>query len=327
MRNLRNMDISGKKRLRDGFNLKFHTANVPFIHHFEGRNEFLSQLASSLLPESLERQRKLEVISGLGGLGKTQLAVQFARLNEDKFSAIFFLDANSHESLVQGFLGIHRFLWGGDGSRHTSESADLAQILDNTGIHETQEASTSPNSFLHAMRGPFITTRLNPLHVAGLSKPQIQLQPMTEDESRGLLNHYTSVGPDSLAAADLSDFEDMPSRRVYLEQQITLVERLEGLPLALAQAGSFLKTTRMSLADYLDLYETPRRQLLESHHRIFATGEESVRGNIRTTWSLSLQDLEQRATPGNKYDHALRLLRLITFFDRWTRTTPFSVGA
>ena len=99
------------------------------------------------------------------------------------------------------------------------------------------------------------------------------------------------------------------------EQQSTLLQRLEGLPLALAQAGSFLRTTRMSLEEYLTLYDGSRRQLLESHRSLFGTGEGNLRGNIRTTWSLSLADLEQRASLDNKYDNALKLLQLITFFD------------
>ncbi|KAK3302619.1 uncharacterized protein B0T15DRAFT_543446 [Chaetomium strumarium] len=331
-RDLRNLQIPPRNKQKNGFNVKFHTANVPFIHYFEGREAFLSRLASGLLPELSHGHRKLEIISGLGGIGKTQLAIQFARLNEDRFSAIFFVDANNYESLSHGLLRIHQFLWGGDGSRQTRKTADGVQILDSLMIHEVLDwfclegntrwllifdnADKQPSDpegvditrfFPPCNAGSIlITTRLNPLHIAGLSKPQIQLQPMTHDESRGLLNYYMTMGVDSHTVGIPSESE---------AQQTTLLERLEGLPLALAQAGSFLRMTRMSPAEYLTVYDGSRRQLLESHRSLFGMDEGNLRGNIRTTWSLSLRDLGQRASPGNKYDNALKLLRLITFFD------------
>ncbi|PMD33595.1 hypothetical protein L207DRAFT_589150 [Hyaloscypha variabilis F] len=108
------------------------------------------------------------------------------------------------------------------------------------------------------------------------------------------------------------------SRSESREQHDNLLSRLAGLPLALAQAGSYLRTTRMSLTKYLDLYDNSRRQLLESHRPLFGRGEENFRGSIWTTWSMSinlLSDMTQRAGSGNRYRNALKLLRLITYFE------------
>ena len=97
-----------------------------------------------------------------------------------------------------------------------------------------------------------------------------------------------------------------------------MLSRLAGLPLALAQAGSFLRTTSMSITQYLDYYDNSRRQLLESHRPLFGRGDDSPRGSIWTTWSMSislLRDMTQRAGSGNRYGNALKLLQLITYFD------------
>ncbi|PMD33596.1 HET-domain-containing protein [Hyaloscypha variabilis F] len=117
---------------RDGFNLKYHLANVPYIQHFEGRDAYLQHLASALLPESNPDQRKLEIVSGLGGIGKTQLAIQFVKLHEDKFSSAFFIDAHSQESISRTFLGIHLLLWGDSNKqkRGIEDTSLISEILD-----------------------------------------------------------------------------------------------------------------------------------------------------------------------------------------------------
>jgi tetratricopeptide (TPR) repeat protein len=74
----------------------------------------------------------------------------------------------------------------------------------------------------------------------------------------------------------------------------------------------------MHITQYLDLYDNSRRQLLESHRPLFGRGEDSPRGSIWTTWSISinlLRDMAQTAGSGNLYRNALKLLRLITYFE------------
>ncbi|KAE9380871.1 HET-domain-containing protein, partial [Stipitochalara longipes BDJ] len=321
---------------RDGFNIKFHFANVPSIHHFEGRETYLQHLADTLLPESNPYQRKLEIISGLGGIGKTQLAVQFVKSHEDKFSSTFFIDAHSQESVSRTFLGIHVLLWG-DCSKEASGMVDERKVLDTHMIREVLDwfcldgntrwllifdnvdrQPSDPDGiditafFPPINRGSIlITTRLNPLEVYRLSKPQIVLQPMRHDESSSLLHYYMKMMPNNSSMASIS----YPETR---EQQDSLLNRLAGLPLALAQAGSFLRTTRMNIAQYLDLYDNSRRQLLESHRPLFGRGEDNPRGSVWTTWSMSislLHDMTQRAGSGNQYKNALKLLQLITYFE------------
>lgn len=214
---------------RVGFNLKFHLANVPFIHHFEGREKYLQDLADTLLPESNPDQRKLEIVSGLGGIGKTQLAIQFVKSHEDKFSSIFFIDANSQESVSQTFLGIHMLLWG-DCNRQASRIVDEPKMLDTCMISEVLDwfcldgntrwllifdnvdrQPSDPDGiditafFPPVNRGSIlITTRLNPLEVDRLSKPQIVLQPMTYDESSGLLDYYMNMMPSNSSMTSTS---------------------------------------------------------------------------------------------------------------------------
>jgi hypothetical protein len=75
-------------------------SNVPAIDQFVGRSEGLRKLWDLLQP-SASTTRKVVVLHGLGGIGKTQFAIHFARLHQDDFSAIFWLNGKSQETLMR----------------------------------------------------------------------------------------------------------------------------------------------------------------------------------------------------------------------------------
>lgn len=50
--------------------------------------------------------RKTFLLHGLGGIGKTQLAIAFARKHHEQFSAILWLDGSSIDRLKQSFIAI-----------------------------------------------------------------------------------------------------------------------------------------------------------------------------------------------------------------------------
>jgi hypothetical protein len=83
---------------------------VPVVSQFVDRPAEMAAV-EQLLPEPLpaispatSRRRKVVVVHGLGGIGKTQLAVEFARKHHHRFSAVFWLDGSSKASLKQSFV-------------------------------------------------------------------------------------------------------------------------------------------------------------------------------------------------------------------------------
>jgi len=50
--------------------------------------------------------RSTVVLHGLGGIGKTQLAVEYIRRHKEKYTAIFWLNANDEDSLTLNFRDI-----------------------------------------------------------------------------------------------------------------------------------------------------------------------------------------------------------------------------
>src|SRR5207248_857422 len=104
------------------------------------------------------------------------------------------------------------------------------------------------------------------------------------------------IGPDSLSSsASKADF--------FKAKEISKV--MDGLPLALDQAGAFIEETACGLEDYLNLYRAQRAELLKQRGGIVAHHPEPV----ATTWSLSFERVE-KANPV-----AAELLQFCAFLD------------
>jgi tetratricopeptide (TPR) repeat protein len=84
-----------------------------------------------------------------------------------------------------------------------------------------------------------------------------------------------------------------------------IVRALDGLPLALDQAGAYIEETGCSLSEYLALYHKRRAALLNRQSGVPDDYPYTVAG----TWSISFQQVEQR-NPA-----AAELLRLCTFLN------------
>jgi ATP/maltotriose-dependent transcriptional regulator MalT len=69
-----------------------------------GRPAEMAELERVLLPERQSSRRKTLLLHGLGGIGKTQLAIEFARQHHYKFSAVFWLDGRSEDSLKRSIV-------------------------------------------------------------------------------------------------------------------------------------------------------------------------------------------------------------------------------
>lgn len=73
---------------------------MPQVSHFVDRPVQIEEMGRVLLPAHRQHGRqKRYILRGLGGIGKTQLAVEFARRHYRQFSAVFWLDGRSEDSL------------------------------------------------------------------------------------------------------------------------------------------------------------------------------------------------------------------------------------
>src|SRR6266568_1511308 len=71
-------------------------------------------------------------------------------------------------------------------------------------------------------------------------------------------------------------------------EAIAIVEAVDGLPLALDQAGAYIEETGCGLSRYLGLYQAQRKELHQRRSKRPTDHPEPV----ATTWSLSFQKVE-----------------------------------
>ena len=73
---------------------------------FIGRDTELEQIKRILLPDSNSPTRKVLVLGGMGGIGKTQLATTYAKRHSSSYSSVFWLNATSEATLKSSFRGV-----------------------------------------------------------------------------------------------------------------------------------------------------------------------------------------------------------------------------
>ncbi len=93
-----------------------------------------------------------------------------------------------------------------------------------------------------------------------------------------------------------------------------MLEKLDGLPLALVQAGSYLRETNMTTSTYLEFYEKTWTELMEDQEEY--SRQEYANRSVLTTWRISYEQVSKSRPT------ATRLLELWAFLyygDIWYR--------
>lgn len=83
------------------YSVPFNLRSIPASAHFVPRDVVTQRLFDYFFPTAAAapEQQRVFVVYGMGGIGKTQLCADFARSNAQRFSAVFWLDGDSKESL------------------------------------------------------------------------------------------------------------------------------------------------------------------------------------------------------------------------------------
>ena len=83
--------------------------HLPFSKnkYFTGRDRELATIHETLrCPDEPLSDQRIMVLHGLGGIGKTQLAIQYAYIHQKEYASVWWVNASTNETLSQSFLEI-----------------------------------------------------------------------------------------------------------------------------------------------------------------------------------------------------------------------------
>jgi len=250
--------------------------NVPLEQNpfFAGREDLLASLRQDMLATGRA------ALTGLGGIGKTQIAVEYATRYRDHYQQVFWTRAAAEPDLIAGFVEIGRLLNLSEAhdSDHGRTVAAVRRWLDgHRGWLLVFDHADRPE-LLRDYRprnreGHVLATSRNPsLQSLGIPQP-IAVEQMTPDEATAFLRRRTAR-----IAGD-------PREDQAVEE---LGRELGYLPLALEQAAAYITANQTRFVDYLRGYRSRRLAVLTAAP---VAGEYPE--SVATTWALNFREVSQ----------------------------------
>src|ERR1700727_665811 len=126
----------------EDFSIAFSLSNVSEIEHFVAREEELAEMHRTLHGNS---NRRTVVLHGLGGIGKTQLTIAYAKRHKDNYSAVFWLNIKDEDSLKQSFAKAAKQILREHPSTSRLNSVDIKENFDEM-IDAIKEWLSLPNN-------------------------------------------------------------------------------------------------------------------------------------------------------------------------------------
>ncbi|KAL3953290.1 hypothetical protein ACCO45_013233 [Purpureocillium lilacinum] len=282
---------------------------------FCGRSQELAQIREAFEIERTHgRHLRIVCLFGLGGVGKTQLALRYLQENRRLYKVVFWINSSSERQILDRFRQMAQSLidWT---AQHHGADVNFRRIALDFGLSQvvsptTGEIAPASNekivvNAVHSWLGRegnsgwimvfdnaddldgvdlssylpntaagdvLLTSRRPEIGQMGLG---IEVKCLGPSDARGALMNYAQM---DLADATLHPDCDK------------LVEMLGRLPLALAQAGSYIATAKMSTKDYIARYRLQREYLLQQKPpmALWKYGK-----TVFTTWEMSFQAILQ----------------------------------
>jgi hypothetical protein len=84
---------------QDKYRMPFSLKGIPLTDFFVSREADMQHLTSFFQSAATAQRQRVFVVHGMGGTGKTQLCAEYARTQQERFSAVFWLDGSSKDAL------------------------------------------------------------------------------------------------------------------------------------------------------------------------------------------------------------------------------------
>jgi hypothetical protein len=248
-----------------------------------GREGLLADINSRLRSANGPGPRIL-ALHGLGGAGKTSVAVEYAHRHLSEVGVAWLFPAGNPTALTAGFGELAGQLRPREGVEHEDRVALVHSALADYGpgwllVFDNAPDKESVERFIPpAGGGRVLITSRNALWPR---RQAVEVPVLGREVAAEFLTSQTGDSDEQAAAA--------------------LADEVGGLPLALEQAAAYMQAVGESLTGYLALFRRRRSDLLRR-------GKPSgYGGTVATAWDLAFKQLEQSAP------EAVGLLRLLAF--------------
>ena len=304
---------------------------------FTGRKAVLDRI-QELLEKSDYNKPVAVAIYGLGGVGKTQVALQLLNWYKSTYldRSIFWLHAGNADLMRQSLTEIG-LRCGIVGKNSVRQPLDLVReflldpsngrwlaIIDNTdtldgvvNLSGHQNASRQSQLPLRMMLAHYVprcahgqilfTTRSRAIgeKLTNLGHV-IEVGPMENQDSYELLRKQIRVDPQETMSPPIYQ-KEVPSD----EALESLCKHLNHIPLVLSQAAAFIRQNSLTISEYLQLIEQDESrlsELLEQDFRSLSFGDQWSKA-VATIWNKTFDQIQSSAP------EAADLLAFIAFLD------------
>src|ERR1035441_1097109 len=246
-----------------------------------GREELLADLDARLTGAGADGPRVV-ALCGLGGAGKTSVALEYAHRHLAGLKVAWQFPAEDAAVLAAGF-------------------AELAAQLGARGMADTRDPVASVHAVLARFAAPWLLIFDNAADMASVAAflppagpGRVLITSQNPNWPPGQAMEVPVLGTE-VAGQFLLDRTGDLNRQAARD----LAGMLGGLPLALEQAAAYMRATGRPIAEYLALFRERRTDLL-------ARGEPAgYERRVTTTWALAFEQLQHTAP------EAIGLLRLL----------------
>lgn len=265
--------------------------------HFAGREKELAKLHEALQGGTAA---VTQAIHGLGGVGKTHLAVEYVYRHIHDYDVVWWLKSEEPASLRADYLDLGRELGvpEAQGQEPSLAVAAIRRRLEDESrwllVFDNAEEPGELEPYLpRAGRGAcLVTSRTKDWR--GLARA-IPLAPFPREESLEFLLQTRQESPEVAEGGE----ERAVERQAQAER---LADELGDLPLALEQAMAYLEATGMSVEEYLEAFSTRWQDLMTR-----GAPRERADQTVAATWEISVERLEQESKAG------LQLLEILAW--------------
>ncbi|KAI1126623.1 hypothetical protein F5Y10DRAFT_209678 [Nemania abortiva] len=293
---------------------------------FTGRNDILKRLNETFSHYQELGGPNVVILQGIGGIGKTEVAVEYAHLYQYSYSSVFWFDCSTENSLHRSFLRaatrvLHSYIEKTGRLATLEEIAarlGLEKLIDENGLESIQEGRIS--EVVEAMKNWFSegpNTRwllifdnlddLDALDIMNYIPRTGWGSILITSRRRGFISYGTTIEISEMRPEEALPFLVKTSRfrqdlnQDELQLALRLLELLEYFPLAIEQAGAYISqrtsddlgSYRRALDDYLDSYKRNAKMLLEYKRSSVLWGNRN--DTVLTTWEVSFNAITKES--------------------------------